>query len=168
MAGPTAPGRSRSGALVQALRLLGAALLLGTAAIHGYLWQQGYAGIDVIGPAFLANAVLGLLGALLLLVAPARWLPWAAAAGAALAAGTLAALLVSTSVGLFGFVESTAASLWWESFWVESAGTVVLVALTVVSRRPLRSGGRAEDGRRPDGPATSGRDEDPHGGDRRH
>ncbi|WP_100498032.1 hypothetical protein [Geodermatophilus chilensis] len=135
MAGPTAPGRARSGALVRTLRLSGAALLLGTAVIHGHLWQQGYAGIDVVGPAFLANTVLGLLGALLLLVAPGTWLPWAAAAGAALSAGTLMGLLLSTTVGLFGFVESTAASLWWESFWVDVAGTVVLVALTLVSGR---------------------------------
>jgi hypothetical protein len=147
MAGPAA-------GVLRVLRLGGTVLLVGTAAIHGYLWQQGYSGIDVIGPAFLANAVLGLLGALLLLVAPARWLPWAAAAGAALAAGTLVALLLSTSVGLFGFVESTAASLWWESFWVESAGTVVLVALTLLSRRRTV---RPERGREEERPLRSGR-----------
>ena len=68
---------------------------------------------------FLADTMLGALGALLVLFAPHRWLPCAVAAGAALAAGTLAALLLSTTVGLFGFVETTAAQLWWESFWAE-------------------------------------------------
>lgn len=146
MGGQAVPGGARSGvagwALVLCtLRLLGAALLAGTATIHGYLWRQGYAGIEVIGPAFLANTVLGVLGALLLLAAPGRWLPWVAAAGTALVAGTLAALLLSTSVGLFGFVESTAAPLWWTSFWVGAAGTAVLTTLTVVAgRRSLRSG----------------------------
>lgn len=132
---PATRSGQRSGWALWTLRLLGAALLAAMAALHGYLWQQGYAGIAVIGPAFLLDTVLGLLGALLLLVTPRRWLPWMAAAGAALAAGTLLALLLSTTVGLFGFVESTAAQLWWESFWVEAAAVVVLSALTVVSRR---------------------------------
>lgn len=135
MAGRAVTGRQGSGVVLWTLRLLGAALLAGTATIHGYLWRQGYAGIEVIGPAFLATTVLGFLGGLLLLIAPNRWLPWVATAGAALAAGTVAALLLSTSVGLFGFVESTAASLWWESLWVGAAGTVVLTTLTVFSRR---------------------------------
>jgi type IV secretory pathway VirB6-like protein len=151
MAGPVSGGRRPSGALVPVLRLGGAALLLATAVIHGYLWQQGYAGIDVVGPAFLANAVSGVLGAVLLLVVPGRWLPWVAAAGAALSAGTLAGLLLSTTVGLFGFVESTAASLWWESFWVDVAGTVVLAALALISRP--RGGAR---GRAADDPAADG------------
>jgi hypothetical protein len=117
------------------LRVLGAALLAGTAAIHGYLWGQGYDGIEVIGPAFLANTVVGAVAALLLLVASPRWVPWVAAGGAVFAAGTLLALLLSTTVGLFGFFESTAAELWWESFWVEAAAVVVLAAVTVLARR---------------------------------
>jgi hypothetical protein len=126
-------------AAVLPLRVLGAVLLALTAAIHGWLWMQGYDGIPVIGPAFLLDTVLGGLLALLVLAAPRRWLPWAAAAGALFALGTLAALLLSTTVGLFGFVETTAALLWWESFWVESAAVVVLAGLAV-SALPARSG----------------------------
>jgi hypothetical protein len=130
-----APGtRQRSGTLLGALRLLGAALLAAMAAIHGYLWGQGYDGIEVIGPAFLANAVLGAVAAVLVLVAPPRWLPWGAAGAAVFTAGTLLALVLSTTVGLFGFVESTAAQLWWESFWVELAAVVVLVTVAVLAR----------------------------------
>jgi hypothetical protein len=51
------------------------------------------------------------------------------------AAGTLLALLLSTTVGLFGFFESTAAQLWWESFWVEAGAVVVLAAVAVLARR---------------------------------
>ena len=120
--------------LLWALRLLGAALLLAISGIHGYLWSQGYDGIDVIGPAFLVQTALGVGGALLLLVAPPRWLPWVAALDGAFAAGSLAALLISTTVGLFGFVESTAATLWWETFWVEVAAIVVLGVLFVLAR----------------------------------
>ena len=114
------------------LRVAGAALLVAVAVIHGYLWRQGYRDIDVIGPAFLLQAVLGVLGAVAVLLAPRRLLPWAAAAGAAFALGSLAALLLSTTVGLFGFTESTAAMYWWESFWVESAAVVVLTALAAL------------------------------------
>ncbi|MCV2488348.1 hypothetical protein OF117_03150 [Geodermatophilus sp. YIM 151500] len=133
-----APVARRAAPAVAVLRVLGAVLLLGIAVIHGYLWQQGYRGIDVIGPAFLLDTALAVGGAVLVLVAPRRWLPAVAAAGALLAAGTLGALLVSTTVGLFGFVESTAAQLWWESFWVEAAATVVLAALAVLARPPRR------------------------------
>jgi len=121
-----------------ALRIVGAALLVGVAVIHLYLWQQGYDSIDVIGPAFLLDTVLGFGGALLVLITPLRWLPVAAVLGALLCLGTLTALVVSTTVGLFGFVESTQAQLWWESFAVEAAGFVVLVALAFVARRRTR------------------------------
>jgi hypothetical protein len=130
-----APVARRSTPTLLALRALGALLLLGVAVIHGYLWQQGYRDIGIIGPAFLLDTVLAAGGALLLLVTPSRWLYPVAAAGALLCLGTLGALLVSTTVGLFGFVESTAAPLWWESFWVEAAGAVVLTALALITRR---------------------------------
>ena len=126
--------RHRSGALIWGLRLVGAALMVAIAAIHLYLWQQGYDGIDVIGPAFLLQSVLGVGGAGLLLITPARWLHWVAALDWLFAAGSLAALLISTTVGLFGFVETTTATLWWETLWVEIAAIVVLGALFVVAR----------------------------------
>jgi hypothetical protein len=130
---PVRSGRSTAG--VWALRLLGAALLLAIAAIHLYLWQDGYKNIDVIGPAFLLQAVIAVGGALLVLIAPRRLLPWAAVLGALFCVGSLGALLVATTVGLFGFVESTAAELWWETLWVEIAGTVVLAARAVLAAR---------------------------------
>src|SRR3954447_11464708 len=138
MTTPAARG-ARLGTAMGILRILGAILLAGLAAIHLYLWQQGYDSIDVIGPAFLLDTVLGFGGALLLLITPLRWLPVAAVLGALLCLGTLAALVVSTTVGLFGFVESTQAQLWWESFAVEAEGFVVLVALALVAQRRFRT-----------------------------
>jgi hypothetical protein len=114
---------------------VGAGLLLAIAGIHLYLWQQGYRNIEVIGPAFLLQVVIGVGGAVLVLIAPRRLLPVAAALGALFAAGSLGALIVSTTVGLFGFVESTAAQLWWETFWVELAAIVVLGVLTALAAR---------------------------------
>ncbi|TFV44617.1 hypothetical protein [Blastococcus sp. TF02A-35] len=115
------------------LRLTGAALLGAMAWIHADLWRDGYRGIEVIGAGFLANAVAGFLVAGLLLLPVRGLLPWVATAGALVAAGSLAALVLSTTVGLFGFVETTAAPLWWETFWVEAAAVVVLAVLAVVA-----------------------------------
>ena len=130
---PVRSGRSTAG--IWALRVLGAALLLAIGAIHLYLWQDGYKNIDVIGPAFLLQAVIAVGGALLVLIAPRRLLPWAAVLGALFCIGSLGALLVATTVGLFGFVETTAAEFWWETLWVEIAGTVVLAALAILAAR---------------------------------
>ncbi|MCF6508074.1 hypothetical protein E9549_11750 [Blastococcus sp. MG754426] len=133
MTATTTPGR-RAGMLTWALRLAGAVLLAVMGWLHLDLWLDGYRNIDVIGPAFMLNAIAGLGLAVLLLVVPHRWLWAVAALGALTALGTLAGLLLSTTVGLFGFVETTAAPLWWESFWVELAAVVVLAVLAVATR----------------------------------
>jgi hypothetical protein len=124
-------------------RLVGAALLGVMAGIHVHLWLDGYRYVDTIGPLFLANGVLGGLAAVVVGLAPRRWLGLAAAGGAVLEAGTLAGLGLSlTSAGLFGFYESTQAELVVETLWVESAGVVVLGALAgreLLRRRRRRS-----------------------------
>ena len=123
------------------VRLAGAGLLGSTAWIHLHLWDQGYRSIHVIGPLFLTNGVLGVLGALALLVVPTRLLPLAAAAGGLLELGTLGGLVASTTVGVFGFVESWQAYLVPESVVVESLGSILLLgyagaALLLARRRP--------------------------------
>ncbi|RBY85131.1 hypothetical protein [Blastococcus sp. TF02A-26] len=138
MSAPVAQRRGL-GTAVALLRLAGAGLLAAIAGIHLYLWRDGYDSIDVIGPAFLLQTVLGFGGALLLLVAPPRLLVWAAVLGLLFSAGSLAALLQSTrglfglEPGLFDFVESDVAPLWQETFWVEVAAVVVLLVLTVLA-----------------------------------
>jgi hypothetical protein len=138
---PTGPGVATrpSTAVLWGLRIVGAALLAVMGWIHLDLWLAGYRTIAVIGPAFLLNVVVGFGLAVLLLVTPRRFLPWVATLGALTCLGTLTALVVSTTVGLFGFVETTAASLWWESLWVEIATVVVLAVLAVVSARRRRA-----------------------------
>jgi hypothetical protein len=133
MASPTITGRGTG--LLWGLRLVGAALLAAMGWIHLHLWLDGYRTIDVIGPAFLLNAIAGFGLAALLLVTPRQLLPWVAALGGLTALGTLGGLLLATTVGLFGFVESTAADLWWESLWVEIAAIVVLAALAALGAR---------------------------------
>ena len=121
-------------------RLTGAALLGTMAGIHIHLWNIGYRYIDTIGPLFLLNGVLGGLAAVLVVLVPRRWLGLAAVACAMLEAGTLAGLVLSLTVGLFDFVESTQAELVVTTLWVESASVVVLGALAV--RELLRSRAR--------------------------
>jgi len=96
-----APGGRRAAALLLRLGCVG--LLAWIGAVHLHLWLEGYRQIPTDGPLFLLDAVTGLALAALLLV-------WAAPLAALIAAGytasTLGALLISLSVGLFGFRES--------------------------------------------------------------
>jgi hypothetical protein len=114
------------------VRLLGAGLLLAMGGIHLYLWQTGYKDIHVIGPSFLANAILGVLAAVAVLVAPQRWLAWVCLLAGLLELGTLGALLLSLTVGLFGFVESWSAPLATTTIIIEAAGFVLLAGFGAV------------------------------------
>jgi hypothetical protein len=128
----TARGQAVPLAVTLAVRIVGAGLLAATAVIHLYLWLTGYRDIPWIGLLFLADVVGGAVLAVAVLAAPSRWLPWAAAAGALLEAGTLGGLLLSVTVGFLGFVESWAASLAVESAVVEAAGVVLLGGYALV------------------------------------
>lgn len=115
-------------AVVQvAVRVVGAGLLLATGWIHLHLYLDGYRTIHMIGPSFLANAVLALLAAAVLLVSPTRLLGYAASLGGLLELGTLGALMLSLTVGLFGFNETTRAPFVTTTVLVEGSGTVILL-----------------------------------------
>jgi hypothetical protein len=129
---------------VVGLRAAGALLLAAAGAIHLYLWSTGYDSIDWIGPLFLLNAIGAFVLAIAVLAAPRRLLFWPAGAGALLQIGTLGGLVLSSTVGLFGFVESSAASYYWESVIVESVGFVVLAALALLCRPVRRSPARED------------------------
>ena len=133
-----AAARRPSTAVEWVLRIAGAALLVAMAWIHLHLWLDGYRTINVVGPGFLLNTIAGFGLAALLLVTPRLLVGWVALLGALTAAGTLAGLLLATTVGLFGFVESTTAALWWESLWVEVAAVVVLGTLAALMLRRHR------------------------------
>lgn len=128
----TAPG-----ALLVA-RLAGAALLVAMAAIHLWLWFQGYAEIDLVGPAFMVDAVAGTVLGVALLAVPLRVVAAVALLGAVVVAGTLGALLLSLTVGLFGFFDTIDAPLVPTTLVVEVLGVIVLLAtagLAVVRAR---------------------------------
>ncbi len=84
------------------MRILAAAGVLVSAAVHLLLWFDGFREIDVIGPAFMLNAVAGVAIAVLL-VLWRHWVPLLLAIG--FGASTLGAFVISATVGLFGVHE---------------------------------------------------------------
>jgi plastocyanin len=98
----THPTSNRARASGVALRLLGAGLLVATAAIHLDLYLTGYRHIPTIGVLFLLQVIAAFLLALLVLVLPR---PAVALAGAGFAASTLGGYILSLWIGLFGFNE---------------------------------------------------------------
>ena len=102
------------------MRVLAATAVLVSAAVHLYLWFDGYREIEVVGPAFLLNAVGGAVIAVLLLVRR-HWLPALLAVG--FGVSTLAAFVISATVGLFGVEES------WTGWAVWTAAVSEIVAV---------------------------------------
>jgi hypothetical protein len=142
--GPSALDRDDATAtqrtLTLSVRVVGAAMLVATAWIHLDLWLDGYRALARIGPLFMVGVVLSGLAALAVLVTPARQLAWPALLGGLLEIGMLGALVLSLTVGLFGFVESLRASLVVPTIFVESAGFLVLAGygVAVLSRQRRR------------------------------
>ena len=120
------PGR-RAAALV--LRLAGVALLGWIGYIHLHLWLEGYRQIPTDGPMFLLDAIAGYVLAAALLVRPA---PLAGLRSAGYSVATLGALLISLTIGLFGFHESISASYVVLSLVVETITALALLTWTVL------------------------------------
>ena len=105
--------------------------------VHLQLWLDGYRDIALIGPAFLLNAVAGLVIAVLLLVWR-HWVPPLVAVG--FGASTLGAFIVSATVGLFGVQET-----WTGGAVLTAAGSevVAIIGGLVSLRAWLPTVGRA-------------------------
>ena len=97
--------------------------------IHLQLWSEGYRSISVIGPLFLIQGIGGIALALVLVVLRRVFL---LAAGAVLMAGTAVGLLLSASIGLFGFQESLAIPDAQTSLVVEFIGAAVLAGAAAI------------------------------------
>lgn len=116
------------------LCLVGAVLLVVSSVIHLHLWSTGYRHIPTIGPLFLLQGVVGIVLALAVAVTRRAW---AALAGALFAASTIAGLVLSVEIGLFGFKDSLSAPDATLSLVVESVALIVLAtAVLLGSHRP--------------------------------
>src|SRR3954465_12540641 len=103
-------------------RVIVAAAVLVSGAVHLKLWSDGVRDISVIGPLFVLNAVAAVViaGAVLLW---RSWPPLFVAVG--FGASTLVAFVISATVGLFGVEEA------WTGGYVVTACVAELVALVV-------------------------------------
>jgi hypothetical protein len=139
---PKAAGRGGRPLVALLLRLGCVALLAWIGYIHLHLWQEGYRHIPTNGPLFLLDALAGFGLAAVLLAWP-RPLTGLVAAG--YSASTLGALVISLSVGLFGFRESISASFVVESLTIESITLLALLGWTfLVAAAPRRLAGERE------------------------
>jgi hypothetical protein len=126
-----AGGTGRRAALL--LRLACAALLAWIGYIHLHLWAEGYRQIPTDGPLFLADAVAGFALAAALLAWPR---PLAGLAAAGYIASDIGALLISLTVGLFGFKESISAAYVVQSLAIETITLLALLIWTVLAAAP--------------------------------
>lgn len=116
--------------LAHGLRVVAAGLLVWIGYIHWFLWHEGYKYVPTSGPFFLVDAIAAVLLAVALLAWP-RAITGIASAG--FVAGTIAALVISLWIGLFGFHESISASFVVQSLWLESITVVLLVAWSLIA-----------------------------------
>jgi hypothetical protein len=93
------------------VRSLGAVALLGSAWVHWVVWLDWASFTPVVGPLFLVNVVAGVVIAIALLL----WRHWLSVlATIGFGAGTLAAYVLSVTVGFFGVQEQfqTSEEVW--------------------------------------------------------
>jgi hypothetical protein len=114
-------------------RLLGAGLTGTMGWIHLQLWLDGYREVPVVGILFLLNAIGAVALVTALLLAPGRLFSAAAIVTALFTAGTLAGLVLSLTVGLFGVHESLQTPLVPATLIVESTGVLVLVITVILA-----------------------------------
>src|SRR6201982_2523716 len=133
---PQAPSRGGRWAAALLLRLGCVALLAWIGYIHLHLWQEGYRHIPTNGPLFLLDAVAGVGLPAVLLTWPR---PLAGLLAAGYTASTLGALIISLSVGLFGFRESISASFVTESLTIASITVLALISWTLLVAATLQS-----------------------------
>jgi hypothetical protein len=123
------------------LRIVAAVAVLVSAVVHLKLWFDGFRDEDVVGPAFMLNAVAGVVIAILL-ITWRSWIPSFLAAG--FGASTLGAFTIAATVGLFGVHES------WSGGYVLAAAVseavAIVVGLTLLwQQNPLRSSDQLQD-----------------------
>lgn len=126
------PDRGQRGnlfAVALVAQLAGAGLLVWIGYIHWLLWHLGYRYLATDGPFFLVDAIVAVLLAVALLAWPR---PLIGLACAGFVASTIAALLISLSVGLFGFHESLSAAFVVQSLVLETIAVIVLAAWTLI------------------------------------
>ena len=115
-------------------RSIAAVLILAGGAVHLQLWRGGYRGIPRIGPWFMANVIISAVLAVALMVRnDAR----VALAGVIFSLASLGALVMSRTIGIFGFTERA-----WTTSVVRATaaevGAVLFLTVILALRRSSR------------------------------
>jgi hypothetical protein len=124
--------------LLTTARLLGAGLTAAMGLIHLRLWLDGYRELPIIGTLFILNAICSVVLATVLLTVPARLRSSAAFITALFTAGTLAGLIASLTIGLFGVHETLQAPLVVTTLIVEPVGVLMLLLTAALHGRSQR------------------------------
>jgi 4-amino-4-deoxy-L-arabinose transferase-like glycosyltransferase len=122
-------------------RLLAAVFLLVGGVMHYNLWSSGYRFIPTIGPLFIANFVGSVALAAAVMVSRRATV---ALAGIIFATGSLTALVLSRTVGVFGFTEPVWTT---EALQILASEIGAIVALGIALTVQIRM--RDEDRQRP-------------------
>ncbi|GAA1838855.1 hypothetical protein GCM10009836_17350 [Pseudonocardia ailaonensis] len=119
-------------------RLLSALALLAMGGLHLWLVFHGTGGI--LGVLFVLNAIGGLALAIAMLATRGRLLLVSSVLSLLFLGGTLLALVLALTVGLFGIRSSLSYDLATTTLVVEAIGVVVLLVTTVraARRQPVR------------------------------
>jgi len=122
--------------LALGLAVTGAALLIWSAIIHLYLYNDYFWQVRTIGTLFIVQGVSAIALAAAILLFRSAWL---ALLGALLLVGTAIGLLLSVWIGLFNYQEHLAAPYVGMSLVVEFVGAAVLaMAAALLPRRGIR------------------------------
>lgn len=124
------------------MRILAAAAVLVSAVVHLTMWFDGVRHQHVIGPAFMFNAIAGVVIALLL-VLWRHWAPPLLAVG--FGASTLGAFVISATVGLFGINTHWSGGFVWTAA-VSELVAIVAGAVALAHELPSRSDGQLQHG----------------------
>ena len=122
-------------------RIIAAVAVLVSAYVHLHLWIQYHSAHQVVGGAWMVNAVAGVVIAVLLFT----WQSWLAPLlAAAFGASTLLAFVISTtSSGLFGVHEKWVGSYVWAAFASEVIAIAAGLYAVMVERRSTTTTERA-------------------------
>ncbi len=121
---------------IRYVRWLAAIAVLVSAYVHYKLWADGMKDLDVVGPAFLLNAVGGVVIAVLL-VAWTHWIPGFLTLGFGIS--TLGAFIISTTPsGFFDVHEQWVGGYVWSAAISEAIAILTGVVL-LLHDNPLKS-----------------------------
>jgi hypothetical protein len=128
---------------IRYVRWVAALAVLVSAYVHFKLWSDGMKDLDVVGPAFMLNAIGGLVIAVLL-VTWSHWIPGFLTLG--FGVSTLGAFIISTlPSGFFDVHEQWVGGYVWAAA-ISEVIAIITGALLLWNDNPLKSRHESQDG----------------------